>query len=195
MRFPLHSGFCCQSQELDGSVPMEGEPVKIGGNEIKTYMQLRICQARHPARFQKLSKPAKEPESHTEKQDKGLNGCIQSSEGLAVLFISAFMQFMIIHSYVLGHRNNFIFSRKISSSFIHVFIQQTFIKHLLCVRHCPRLWKGSAWKTSRSSAFKGEGKGVGWLGSLGLIDTNYCLWSGLAMRSCCVALETISSHL
>ena len=37
---------------------------------------------------------------------------------------------------------------------------------------------------------KGEGEGGGWLGSLGLIDTNYCLWSGLAMRSCCVALGT-----
>ena len=30
---------------------------------------------------------------------------------------------------------------------------------------------------------KGEGERVGWLGSLGLIDTNYCLWNGLAMRS------------
>ena len=42
---------------------------------------------------------------------------------------------------------------------------------------------------------KGEGEGVGWIGSLGLIDTNYCLWNGLAMRSCCVALGTMSSHL
>jgi len=25
---------------------------------------------------------------------------------------------------------------------------------------------------------KGEGEGVGWTGSLGLIDANYCLWSG-----------------
>ena len=25
---------------------------------------------------------------------------------------------------------------------------------------------------------KGEGKGVGWTGSLGLIDTNYCFWNG-----------------
>jgi len=40
-----------------------------------------------------------------------------------------------------------------------------------------------------------EGERVGWLGSLGLIDTNYCLWNGLAMRSCCVALGTMSSHL
>ena len=39
---------------------------------------------------------------------------------------------------------------------------------------------------------KGEGKGVGWLG---LMDVNYCLWNGLAMRSCCVALGTMSSHL
>ena len=40
-----------------------------------------------------------------------------------------------------------------------------------------------------------EGEGVGWMGCLGLIDANYCLWNGLAMRSCCVALGTMSSHL
>ena len=40
-----------------------------------------------------------------------------------------------------------------------------------------------------------KGEGVGWVGSLGLMDTNYCLWSGLAMRSCCVALGTMSGHL
>ena len=42
---------------------------------------------------------------------------------------------------------------------------------------------------------KGEGEGIGWLESLGLIDANCCLWNGLAMRSCCVALGTMSSHL
>ena len=42
---------------------------------------------------------------------------------------------------------------------------------------------------------KGEGEEVGWIGSLGLIDANYCLWNGLTMRSCCVSLGTISSHL
>ena len=42
---------------------------------------------------------------------------------------------------------------------------------------------------------KGEGEGVRWTGSLVLIDINYCLWNGLAMRSCCVALGTMSSHL
>ena len=42
---------------------------------------------------------------------------------------------------------------------------------------------------------KGEGEGVGWMGSLGLIDANYCLWNGLAMRSYCVALGTMSGHL
>ena len=25
---------------------------------------------------------------------------------------------------------------------------------------------------------KGEEEGVGWTGSLGLIDTNYCIWNG-----------------
>ena len=42
---------------------------------------------------------------------------------------------------------------------------------------------------------KGEGEEVGWIGSLGLTDADCCLWNGLAMRSCCVALGTISSHL
>ena len=42
---------------------------------------------------------------------------------------------------------------------------------------------------------KGDREGVGWTGNLGLVDANYCLWSGWAMRSCCIALGTISSHL
>ena len=42
---------------------------------------------------------------------------------------------------------------------------------------------------------KEEGEGVGWFGSLGLVDADYCLWNGLAMRSRCVAVGTMSSHL
>ena len=42
---------------------------------------------------------------------------------------------------------------------------------------------------------KGEKEGGRQIGSLGLIDANYCLWNGLAMRSCCVALGTMSNHL
>ena len=42
---------------------------------------------------------------------------------------------------------------------------------------------------------KGEGKGVGWIGSLGLIDANYCLRNRLAIRSYCVALGTMSGNL
>ena len=42
---------------------------------------------------------------------------------------------------------------------------------------------------------KGEGEGVGWMGCLGLIDADYCFWNGLAMRSCSVALGTMSGHL
>ena len=41
----------------------------------------------------------------------------------------------------------------------------------------------------------GEGEGVGWIGSLGLVDVSYCLWNGLAMRSYCVAQGTLSGHL
>ena len=40
----------------------------------------------------------------------------------------------------------------------------------------------------------GEGEGVGGMGSLGLIDADYCLWNGLVVRSCCVALGTRSGH-
>ena len=35
---------------------------------------------------------------------------------------------------------------------------------------------------SRLVVAKGEGEGVGWIGSLGLVDADYCLWNGLAMR-------------
>ena len=42
---------------------------------------------------------------------------------------------------------------------------------------------------------KGQGEGVRWTGSLGLIDADRCLWDGLAMGFCCVALGTPSSHL
>ena len=41
----------------------------------------------------------------------------------------------------------------------------------------------------------GEEEGVGWIRSLGLMDASYCLWNGVAMRSCCVALRTMSNHL
>ena len=44
---------------------------------------------------------------------------------------------------------------------------------------------------------KGDRKGerLGWTGNLGLIEANYCLWNGLAMRFCSIALGPISSHL
>ena len=40
---------------------------------------------------------------------------------------------------------------------------------------------------------RGKGEGVGWTGSLELIDENNCIWIGWAMRSCCIAQRTISS--
>ena len=42
---------------------------------------------------------------------------------------------------------------------------------------------------------QGSREGVGWIGSLGLKDANYCFWNGLTMRSCCVALRTMSRYL
>jgi len=44
---------------------------------------------------------------------------------------------------------------------------------------------------NRPVVAKGEGERVGWTGNLGLIDANYCLWNGKAMRPCCIALGTI----
>ena len=41
----------------------------------------------------------------------------------------------------------------------------------------------------------GEREGVGWMECLGLIDADSCLWNGLAMRCCCVALRMVSGHL
>ena len=38
---------------------------------------------------------------------------------------------------------------------------------------------------------QGGVEGVGWTGKLWLIDVDYCLWNGLAMRSCYVALGTM----
>ena len=37
----------------------------------------------------------------------------------------------------------------------------------------------------------GQREGVRWIESLGLMDANYYLWNGLAMRSCRVTLRTI----
>uniref|UniRef100_A0A8W4F9P9 Dynein axonemal heavy chain 12 n=1 Tax=Sus scrofa TaxID=9823 RepID=A0A8W4F9P9_PIG len=42
---------------------------------------------------------------------------------------------------------------------------------------------------------QGKREGVGGIGSLGLTDTNYCSWNGFTMRSCCVALRTMSRYL
>ena len=42
---------------------------------------------------------------------------------------------------------------------------------------------------------KVEAEGMGWMGTLGLLDADSCLCNGLAMRACCVALGTMSSHL
>lgn len=48
---------------------------------------------------------------------------------------------------------------------------------------------------NRLIAARGEGEGVGGIGSLGLMDANYCSWNGFTMRSSCVALRTMSRSL
>ena len=47
----------------------------------------------------------------------------------------------------------------------------------------------------RLVAAQGEKEGVGGIGIFGLMDANYCSWNGFTMRSCCVALRTMSRYL
>ena len=49
--------------------------------------------------------------------------------------------------------------------------------------------------TENRLVFAKCGEGVGWTGSLGLVDVNYYILNGKAMRSCCTAQGTISSFL
>ena len=48
---------------------------------------------------------------------------------------------------------------------------------------------------NRIVAAWGEREGVGGIWSLGLTNANYCSWNGFTMRSCCVALRTMSRYL
>ena len=48
---------------------------------------------------------------------------------------------------------------------------------------------------NRLDVAKKKVEGVGWTGSLGLVDANYYIWSGQAMKSCCIAQGTIPNHL
>jgi len=48
---------------------------------------------------------------------------------------------------------------------------------------------------NRLVAAQGEREGVGEIGSLGLTNANYCSWNVFTMRSCCVALKTMSRYL
>ena len=47
---------------------------------------------------------------------------------------------------------------------------------------------------NRHVVAKGKGEGLGWIGSLGLMDVNVCLWNGLARRSCSLAPRTMSIY-
>ena len=42
---------------------------------------------------------------------------------------------------------------------------------------------------------QGDREEVGGTGSLGLVDANYCIWNGWAMRSCSIAQGAIANHL
>ena len=60
------------------------------------------------------------------------------------------------------------------------------------------------WMCSNESFHRKENHGLGeetcgspggGIGSLGSTDANYCSWNGLTMRSCCIALRTMSWYL
>jgi len=48
---------------------------------------------------------------------------------------------------------------------------------------------------NRLVAAWGEREGLEGIRNLGLMDANYCSWNGFTMRSCCVALRTMSRYL
>ena len=48
---------------------------------------------------------------------------------------------------------------------------------------------------NRRVAAQVEREGVEGIRSLGLTDAIYCSWNGFTMRSCCVALRTMSRYL
>ena len=48
---------------------------------------------------------------------------------------------------------------------------------------------------NRLVATQGEREGVGEIGNLWLKDANYCSWNGFTMRSCSVALRSMSKYL
>ena len=48
---------------------------------------------------------------------------------------------------------------------------------------------------NRLVAAWGKREEVGGIRNLGLTDANYCSWNGFTMRSCCVALRTMSRYL
>ena len=48
---------------------------------------------------------------------------------------------------------------------------------------------------NRLVAALGEREGVGGVGTVGLMDANYCSWNGFTMRTCYIALRTMSSYL
>ena len=43
----------------------------------------------------------------------------------------------------------------------------------------------------QTHVWEGEEEGVGWIGNLELVDENYCIWNGQAMRSFCIAQGTV----
>ena len=54
----------------------------------------------------------------------------------------------------------------------------TYIWNLIYGTNEPFCRKENHGLENRLVVAKGEGEGVGWMESLGLIDANYCLWNG-----------------
>ena len=54
----------------------------------------------------------------------------------------------------------------------------TYIWNLIYGTNAPFHRKETHGLGEETCGCQGEGEGVGWTGSLGLIDANYCIWSG-----------------
>ena len=97
-------------------------------------------------------------------------------------FAATWMQLEI---FILSEVRN----RKTDTTWCHFYVESKIWHKWMYLQNRNRL------KDMENRLVVAKGEGVGWIGNFGLIDANYCLWNGLAMRSCCAALGTMFRHL
>ena len=77
-----------------------------------------------------------------------------------------------------------------NSAVMNIWVRVSFLMKVLsgCM---PKSWVAGSYLSSIFSFLRHLHKGVGWTGSLGLMDANYCIWSRYIMRSCCIAFSPL----